>query len=45
MSFTVSAIVLTAGFSSRMGKPKAFLEWKGSTFIEIILSMYRKSLP
>ena len=38
MSFTVSAIVLTAGFSSRMGKPKAFLEWKGSTFIEIILS-------
>ncbi len=35
---TTSAIVLTAGFSSRMGKPKALLEWKGLTFIEIILS-------
>ena len=38
MSLSISAIVLTAGASSRMGKPKAFLEWNGSTFIEIILS-------
>ena len=36
MALSISAIVLTAGASSRMGKPKAFLEWNGSTFIETI---------
>jgi len=30
----LSAILLAAGNSSRMGKPKAILELKGRTFIE-----------
>ena len=42
MTLSVSAIVLTAGASSRMGKPKAFLEWNGSTFIETICSKLNK---
>jgi len=33
---TVSAIILAAGASSRMGKPKAFLKWKNKTFLENI---------
>ncbi len=31
-----SAIILTAGKSSRMGQPKALLKWKGKTFLENI---------
>ncbi len=42
MFLSISAIVLTAGASSRMGKPKAFLEWNGSTFIETICSNLSK---
>ncbi|KAF0126210.1 MAG: molybdenum cofactor cytidylyltransferase [Elusimicrobia bacterium] len=30
----ISAIILAAGESSRMGKPKALLEWRGLPFIE-----------
>ena len=33
---SVSAIILAAGKSSRMGRPKALLKWKGKTFLENI---------
>ncbi len=33
---SLSAIILAAGFSSRMGRPKALLKWKGKTFLENI---------
>jgi len=36
MSLPISAIILTAGASSRMGKHKAFLKWNGLTFLETI---------
>jgi len=42
MTTSISAIVLTAGASSRMGKPKALLEWNGSTFLETICSKLAK---
>jgi molybdenum cofactor cytidylyltransferase len=37
----IAAIVLSAGESSRMGKPKALLRIRGKTFIEQIISAFR----
>lgn len=34
----ISAVVLAAGRSSRMGRPKALLPFEGSTFLETILA-------
>lgn len=31
---TVAAIILAAGASTRMGRPKARIEWRGRTFVE-----------
>lgn len=39
----LSAILLAAGNSSRMGKPKAILEFKGRTFIDTIVSSIKKA--
>lgn len=39
----ISAIVLAAGESSRMGKPKALLEWKGKPFIEHVCDALRRA--
>jgi molybdenum cofactor cytidylyltransferase len=39
----ISAIVLAAGESSRMGKPKALLQWKGKPFIEHVCDALRRS--
>lgn len=37
----LSAIVLAAGDSSRMGRPKALLEWRGKPFIEHVCGALR----
>ena len=38
-----SVVILAAGNSSRMGSPKAFLEWNnGKTFLEKIVEVYLK---
>lgn len=37
----VVAVVLAAGFSSRMGAAKALLSWKGEPFLASILKQYR----
>ena len=38
-----SVVILAAGNSSRMGSPKAFLEWnQGKTFLEKIVEVYLK---
>ncbi|HAT71246.1 MAG TPA: hypothetical protein DCS63_00330 [Elusimicrobia bacterium] len=37
----LSAIILAAGESSRMGRPKALLEWRGKAFIEHVCSSLR----
>jgi CTP:molybdopterin cytidylyltransferase MocA len=37
----ISAIVLAAGESSRMGRPKALLEWRGLPFIEHVCAALR----
>lgn len=34
------ACILAAGYSQRMGQPKALLPFKGKTFVEIIVSLY-----
>ncbi|HBA60090.1 MAG TPA: hypothetical protein DCZ92_04610 [Elusimicrobia bacterium] len=39
----LSAIILAAGESSRMGKPKALLQWRGLPFIEHVCSALRKA--
>jgi molybdenum cofactor cytidylyltransferase len=39
----ISAIILTAGKSERMGRPKALLEIRGRTFLENILEAIRQS--
>jgi CTP:molybdopterin cytidylyltransferase MocA len=36
-----AAVILAAGCSSRMGRPKAFLYFRGATFLERILELYR----
>jgi molybdenum cofactor cytidylyltransferase len=37
----VAAIVLAAGASTRMGKPKALLRWRGRTFVEHAIARAR----
>ncbi|HOI41401.1 MAG TPA: nucleotidyltransferase family protein [Elusimicrobiales bacterium] len=37
----LSAIILAAGESSRMGRPKALLEWRGLPFIEHVCAALR----
>src|SRR5215813_9425795 len=39
----ISAIVLAAGKSERMGRPKALLEFRGKTFLENILDTISRS--
>jgi molybdenum cofactor cytidylyltransferase len=36
-----AALILAAGLSSRMGRPKALLEYQGRTFIETIIATVR----
>ena len=36
----VRAVILAAGGSSRMGRPKALLEWGGRTILQAHLEMY-----
>ena len=36
-----AALILAAGISSRMGRPKALLEYQGRTFIETIIATVR----
>lgn len=40
---TAAAIVLAAGDSSRMGKPKALLDWDGRPMVEHVLDIARES--
>jgi molybdenum cofactor cytidylyltransferase len=37
MSIRVAAIVLAAGASTRMGQPKALLQWRGRAFVEHVV--------
>ena len=39
----ISAIVLAAGDSSRMGRPKALLQWRGLPFIEHVCAALRRA--
>lgn len=39
----ISAIILAAGESSRMGRPKALLEWRGLPFIEHVCAALRSA--
>lgn len=39
----ISAIVLAAGDSSRMGRPKALLQWRGLPFLEHVCAALRKA--
>ena len=39
----LSAVILAAGDSSRMGRPKALLEWRGLPFIEHVCAALRKA--
>src|SRR5262245_51237517 len=39
----IAAIVLAAGKSERMGRPKALLPFRGSTFLEHILEIIKRS--
>ena len=41
MKMKIAAGVLAGGRSTRMGKNKASLEWKGETFLERVLSVCR----
>jgi CTP:molybdopterin cytidylyltransferase MocA len=38
---SVAAVVLAAGESARMGRPKAFLQWRGRTFVEQVVELAR----
>lgn len=37
----IAAVILAAGASSRMGRPKAFLEYRGETFLERLIRAFR----
>ncbi|MSR06252.1 MAG: hypothetical protein EXR93_04160 [Gemmatimonadetes bacterium] len=39
----ISAVILAAGESSRMGRPKALLELGGMTFVELIANAVRSA--
>ncbi|MBU1881712.1 NTP transferase domain-containing protein [bacterium] len=39
----IAAIILAAGESSRMGQPKAFLEYQGKTFLDTITDKFRQA--
>jgi molybdenum cofactor cytidylyltransferase len=39
----IAAVILAAGESSRMGRPKAFLSFRGTTFIEAIVDAFKQS--
>jgi molybdenum cofactor cytidylyltransferase len=39
----LSAIILAAGDSARMGRPKALLQWRGKPFIEHVCAAVRSS--
>ncbi|MDD5210320.1 MAG: nucleotidyltransferase family protein [Elusimicrobiales bacterium] len=39
----ISAIILAAGGSDRMGRPKAILQWRGKPFIEHVCSSLRSA--
>jgi len=39
----ISAIILAAGESSRMGRPKALLQWRGKPFIEHVCDALRRA--
>jgi len=39
----LSAIILAAGESARMGRPKALLQWRGKCFLEHVCSALRSS--
>jgi len=39
----VTAIILAAGLSSRMGNPKMLLEWKGKTVLDTVLQTVTQS--
>lgn len=39
----VTAIILAAGLSSRMGSPKMLLEWKGKTVLDAVLQAVTQS--
>jgi molybdenum cofactor cytidylyltransferase len=39
----ISAIILAAGESARMGRPKALLDWKGKPFIEHVCDALRRA--
>ena len=43
MKKMISAVILAAGDSSRMGKPKALLKYEGLTFLESIISKLETS--
>lgn len=42
---SVAAIVLAAGESARMGKPKALLRWRDRTFVEHAIALGRGCAP
>lgn len=39
----ISAIILAAGESARMGRPKALLDWRGQPFIEHVCDALRRA--
>lgn len=39
----ISAIILAAGDSGRMGRPKALLQWRGLTFLEHVCDALRRA--
>lgn len=42
---SVAAVVLAAGASARMGRPKAALQWRGRTFVEHAVALASSCAP